>query len=90
MSLPKVASREQWLAARKALLVKENELIRARDALDAERRRLPMVEVSRAGWSSRSRTWASTDAGLIDVRPLRGCGERHPGGCLGWGGGVSS
>ena len=47
MSLPKVVSREEWLAARKALLVKEKELTRARDALNAERRRLPMVEITK-------------------------------------------
>lgn len=47
MSLPEVVSREQWLAARKQLLVKEKELTRARDALNAERRRLPMVEVDK-------------------------------------------
>ena len=47
MTLPQVVSQEEWLAARKALLVKEKELTRARDALVAERRRLPMVEVTK-------------------------------------------
>jgi predicted dithiol-disulfide oxidoreductase (DUF899 family) len=47
MSLPKIVSRDEWLAARKALLVKEKELTRARDALNAERRRLPMVEIDK-------------------------------------------
>ncbi|GAA3984032.1 DUF899 domain-containing protein [Actinomadura viridis] len=47
MSLPDIASREEWLAARKELLVKEKELTRARDALNAERRRLPMVRVGK-------------------------------------------
>ncbi|MGH7564329.1 MAG: DUF899 domain-containing protein [Gemmatimonadota bacterium] len=42
---PKIASRDQWLAARKELLEKEKELTRRRDALNAERRRLPMVEI---------------------------------------------
>jgi predicted dithiol-disulfide oxidoreductase (DUF899 family) len=46
MSLPQVATRDEWLAAREALLAKEKELTRARDALNAERRRLPMVEVT--------------------------------------------
>jgi predicted dithiol-disulfide oxidoreductase (DUF899 family) len=45
MSLPKVVSREEWVAARKELLKKEKEATRARDALNAERRRLPMVEI---------------------------------------------
>jgi predicted dithiol-disulfide oxidoreductase (DUF899 family) len=43
MSLPEVVTREQWLSARKALLANEKELTRRRDALNAERRRLPMV-----------------------------------------------
>jgi predicted dithiol-disulfide oxidoreductase (DUF899 family) len=47
MSLPEVVSRDEWLVARKALLVKEKESTRARDALNAERRRLPMVEVDK-------------------------------------------
>ena len=47
MSLPDVVSREQWLAARKELLAKEKELTRVRDALNAERRMLPMVEIDK-------------------------------------------
>jgi len=47
VSLPDVVSREQWLAARKDLLAKEKELTRARDALNADRRRLPMVEIEK-------------------------------------------
>ena len=47
MSLPDVVSREEWLAARKELLAKEKELTRARDALNAERRQLPMVEIDK-------------------------------------------
>jgi predicted dithiol-disulfide oxidoreductase (DUF899 family) len=47
MSLPQVVSREEWLAARKALLAKEKEMTRQRDALNAERRRLPMVEIEK-------------------------------------------
>jgi predicted dithiol-disulfide oxidoreductase (DUF899 family) len=45
MSLPEIVSREQWRAARAELLVKEKAVTRARDALNAERRGLPMVEV---------------------------------------------
>jgi predicted dithiol-disulfide oxidoreductase (DUF899 family) len=48
LSLPRVVSPEQWLVARKELLVEEKELTRARDALNAERRRLPMVEIQKA------------------------------------------
>lgn len=44
-NLPEVVTREDWLAARKELLVKEKELTRARDRVNTERRRLPMVRV---------------------------------------------
>jgi predicted dithiol-disulfide oxidoreductase (DUF899 family) len=47
MTLPKVASREEWLAARKELLAKEKQLTKARDQLNAERRALPMVEMDK-------------------------------------------
>jgi predicted dithiol-disulfide oxidoreductase (DUF899 family) len=47
MSLPKIASREDWLAARKQLLQREKERTRAGDALDADRRRLPMVRIEK-------------------------------------------
>jgi len=46
-ALPEVASRGEWLAARKALLAKEKALTRQRDAVNAERRRLPMVRVDK-------------------------------------------
>jgi predicted dithiol-disulfide oxidoreductase (DUF899 family) len=45
MSLPQVVSRDEWLAARTELLVKEKQMTRQRDALNAERRRLPMVKI---------------------------------------------
>src|SRR3954466_16426012 len=47
MSLPRIATRDEWLAARTELLAKEKELTRQRDALNAERRKLPMVEVEK-------------------------------------------
>lgn len=43
--LPEVVSKEDWLAARVELLAKEKEVTRARDQVNAERRRLPMVRV---------------------------------------------
>lgn len=43
--LPEVVSRDAWHKARKALLEKEKQLTRLRDELNAERRRLPMVEI---------------------------------------------
>jgi len=47
MSLPRIATREAWLAARKELLAKEKDLTRQRDALNAERRHLPMAEIEK-------------------------------------------
>jgi predicted dithiol-disulfide oxidoreductase (DUF899 family) len=43
-----VVSREDWLAARKALLLREKEATRLRDAINAERLALPWVKVERA------------------------------------------
>jgi predicted dithiol-disulfide oxidoreductase (DUF899 family) len=45
--LPKVVSREEWRIARENLLAKEKAATRARDALNAERRRLPMVKIEK-------------------------------------------
>src|SRR4051794_13115388 len=47
MSLPKIVSRDEWLTARTTLLAKEKELTRQRDALNIERRNLPMVEIEK-------------------------------------------
>ena len=47
MQLPEIATAAAWQAARDALLVKEKEATRARDALAAERRRLPMVRIEK-------------------------------------------
>ncbi|MGH9041503.1 MAG: DUF899 domain-containing protein [Acidimicrobiia bacterium] len=47
MSLPQVVTRQEWLEARKELLVKEKELTRRRDALNTERRQLPMVRIDK-------------------------------------------
>jgi predicted dithiol-disulfide oxidoreductase (DUF899 family) len=47
MTLPKIASRDEWLAARKDLLANEKKLTRARDAQNADRRNLPMVEIDK-------------------------------------------
>lgn len=44
---PAVASREDWLAARKQLLAREREVTHLRDAVNAERKRLPMVKVEK-------------------------------------------
>ena len=47
MSLPEIVSRDEWLQARKELLAREKQLTRQRDALNADRRRLPMVEIDK-------------------------------------------
>jgi len=47
MNLPPVVSPQEWKAAREELLVKEKELTRARDALAAERRRMPRLAVEK-------------------------------------------
>jgi predicted dithiol-disulfide oxidoreductase (DUF899 family) len=45
MESPRVVSREEWLAARQDLLAQEKEVTRAKDAVAAARRALPMTEV---------------------------------------------
>ena len=47
MAYPEVVTREEWLAARKRLLAAEKAATRSRDALNAERRRLPMVRIDK-------------------------------------------
>jgi predicted dithiol-disulfide oxidoreductase (DUF899 family) len=46
-NLPEVVSRDEWLAARKELLISEKEAVRAKDALNTRRRLLPMVEIEK-------------------------------------------
>jgi predicted dithiol-disulfide oxidoreductase (DUF899 family) len=48
MNTPPIVSPQEWQAARDALLVKEKELTRARDALAAQRRRMPWMAVEKA------------------------------------------
>jgi len=47
MAVPEAVTPEKWLDARLRLLAQEKELTRRRDALNAERRRLPMVRVTK-------------------------------------------
>jgi predicted dithiol-disulfide oxidoreductase (DUF899 family) len=47
MSLPPIVTAQEWNSAREELLVKEKELTRARDALAAERRRMPRMAVEK-------------------------------------------
>jgi predicted dithiol-disulfide oxidoreductase (DUF899 family) len=44
MELPQIVSREEWQQAHEALLAKEKQATKERDALAAERRRQPMME----------------------------------------------
>ena len=48
MEHAKIVSREEWLAARTALLAKEKEFTHRRDQLSAERRALPWEPVDKA------------------------------------------
>src|ERR1700736_1117937 len=47
MKTPPIVSPQEWESARQELLVKEKELTRARDALAAERRRMPWLAVEK-------------------------------------------
>ena len=47
MKTPPIVSAREWEAARQRLLVKEKGLTRARDALAAERRRMPWLAVDK-------------------------------------------
>ena len=47
MDMPPIVSPQEWETAREAMLVREKELTRARDALAAERRRMPRMAVTK-------------------------------------------
>lgn len=47
IELPEVVTRDEWLKARVKLLAREKELTHLRDALNTERRRLPMVRMEK-------------------------------------------
>jgi predicted dithiol-disulfide oxidoreductase (DUF899 family) len=46
-ALPRIVSRDEWLAAHEQLLAREKELTRLGDQLSANRRRQPMVRIDR-------------------------------------------
>ena len=69
MSLPRIASHEEWLTARTALLEKEKALTRARDELNTERRELPMVEITK----DYRFEGPDGDVGLLELRVTRAC-----------------
>jgi predicted dithiol-disulfide oxidoreductase (DUF899 family) len=47
MNMPPIVAPQEWDAAREQMLVKEKKLMRARDALAAERRRMPRMAVEK-------------------------------------------
>jgi predicted dithiol-disulfide oxidoreductase (DUF899 family) len=47
MAFPEIVTREEWLEARRQFLDREKQATRERDALNAERRRLPMVAIEK-------------------------------------------
>ncbi len=69
MSLPEVVSPQEWLVARKALLTREKEHTRQRDALNADRRLLPMTVVEK----DYKFEGPHGEAGLADL--FDGCGH---------------
>jgi predicted dithiol-disulfide oxidoreductase (DUF899 family) len=72
LQMPPVVSQEAWEAARQEMLVKEKANTRARDALAAERRRMPWVAVDKAyafeGPAGQSSTGIASLADLFDGR----------------------
>lgn len=47
IALPRIVSRDEWIAAHQEFLAKEKKFTRQLDALNAERRRLPMVKIEK-------------------------------------------
>ena len=66
MNTPPIVSPQEWDAAREELLVKEKELTRARDALAAERRRMPRMAVEK------DYAFEGPDGPATPARPVRG------------------
>jgi len=67
MKLPPIVTPEEWDAARNALLVKEKAVLRSRDALAAERRRMPWTAVGRT-YTFDGATGPATLVDLFDGR----------------------
>jgi predicted dithiol-disulfide oxidoreductase (DUF899 family) len=67
MTTHEIASREQWIAANRALLIEEKAWTRERDRLAAKRRALPWVRVEK-DYVFQSRTGSVTLAELFDGR----------------------
>ena len=67
MKTPPIVSPPEWEIARRQLLVKEKDLTRARDALAAERRRMPWLAVDKA-YAFDGPTGTVSLAGLFEGR----------------------
>jgi predicted dithiol-disulfide oxidoreductase (DUF899 family) len=67
MNRPKVVSEAEWVVARKELLKKEKEFTHQRDALSAERRKLPWVKIDK-GYVFHGPNGKETLADLFDGR----------------------
>lgn len=67
MNVYTVVSRDEWLAARLALLEKEKQLTRQRDELACQRRQLPWVQIEK-NYEFEGANGAQTLAGLFDGR----------------------
>jgi predicted dithiol-disulfide oxidoreductase (DUF899 family) len=68
MQLPEIVSEQKWQQSHEALLAKEKEATRTRDALAAERRRQPMTEFA-AGYRFLGPAGEVGLADLFDGRP---------------------
>jgi predicted dithiol-disulfide oxidoreductase (DUF899 family) len=67
MNTPPIVSPQEWESARQELLVREKELTRARDALAAERRRMPWMVVEKE-YSFEGASGPVSLAGLFEGR----------------------
>ena len=63
MNRPPIVSSQEWEAARQKLLVKEKEVTRARDALAAQRRRMPAL--------GRQEEWEDSPSGYPQSPPYQ-------------------
>jgi Bacterial protein of unknown function (DUF899) len=70
MKTPPAVNPQEWEAARQRLLVKEKEVTRARDALAAERRRMPWLAVEK-DYEFDGPAGRVSLAGLLSAKPLQ-------------------
>ncbi len=72
-----IVSREEWLAARKALLAKELAMTHELDALRAERRQLPWVKIEKTyvfeGPEGECSAWSTCSAAAASSPSITSC-----------------